>query len=523
MNEVGQSIVEKIKANTNIAQYIGKYVTLTAKTSTRSLGLCPFHPEKTPSFTVCQIKQFFYCFGCHAKGDVIKFAQMINNQTFIQVIEQFAHSLGLDLKKQNEHGFYFKLQQALSLFIEKAHLNLNQTAIDYLISRGINEDSFANYKLGWVDQSVLNSLEQNFERTLLTQLGITNQIRERILFPIFNNSKAVGFGARSLDDKGAKYINSPQNLLFSKKELLYGQSYLSERKTHTLLVEGYIDAILVNQSTNYQAYACLGTAVSEQQLSTMIEKKVILCFDGDNAGRKACWKALELCFKLQKPGYIIQVAIMPEGYDPASLILTDSKHFAHIIDTAQDLSEYVFEQVMKGEKDSAESLLVKQKELQKWFNKISDKNVKEIIKIYWKKKLQSFYSKPLIKNKPKLDVHVDSSRKIQFQLLSILMQNTTLIDDVEEELSNIRFDPDLQILQDNLLNRSIVDSKLAQYCLNIKTNTSLEYWRLLSANLLKAQYIQELEKLKQELAANFTTQIWQKICTLQTLLAQVKL
>jgi len=325
---------------------------INAKIGLKKKGLnffacCPFHKEKTPSFTVNPTKQFYYCFGCGASGDVVKFIMDFESLSFIEVVTNLTHSLGLELpNKNNLSSGLSELANVLELAAKFFELslrdhNLSLSAINYLKSRKISGKMAKNYRLGFAPSSwdslkkflITKNISENiaFNAGLLSK-NANNQrsfdkFRNRIMFAIRDKyGQVIGFGGRVLSPEDEpKYLNSPETHLFSKGHELYGlfeakQAIRAQRKA--IVVEGYLDVISLSQFGVSNCVATLGTSCSEHHIEKLfkITNEIVFCFDGDQAGRKASIKALELVLPLLNMHKEIKFLILEPNEDPDSFI-----------------------------------------------------------------------------------------------------------------------------------------------------------------------------------------------------------
>lgn len=308
---IPQEIIDAVLNRTDIVILIQKYIPL-KKAGNNYLGLCPFHQEKTPSFTVNQQKKFFYCFGCHAKGNTIGFIQQYLGLDFPAAIEELAIPAGIEMPKykpanSKTTAYYEIMDQALTFY--KKQLATHTTANDYLKKREFSEKDIKTYQLGYAptkDKLRQHLVKLGCKASDLKQLGLVsgNQgqydfFQERIIFPIFNRKgQAIGFGGRIINegDKYAKYLNSPDTPIYSKKHELYCYHLLDRSFSIVVVVEGYFDTLSLLKHGVKNVVAVLGTALGQQQIDLLRNsyKTVIFFFDGDKAGMNAMARTLRL-------------------------------------------------------------------------------------------------------------------------------------------------------------------------------------------------------------------------------------
>ena len=361
MANFDRAFIDQVLSSTDIVDIIGEKVNLT-KNGTNFKGLCPFHNEKTPSFNVSSSKQFYHCFGCGAHGDAIKFLQEHDNLTFIEALTKLAQAAGLELpdstKKNDTHYNLFILNKLAAEFYSRS-LENNSEAKTYLENRDINQDMIEVFHLGlsnnkWDDLTRLFLKEKVINNAIEAGLVIKSnnkiydRFRNRIMFPIRNSTgNIIGFGARVYDsDEGAKYLNSPETKLFHKSYELYGlyeckKDIAKEKKV--IIVEGYTDVIGLYKSGLRNCVATLGTAFTKHHFNKIkrYTNKIIFCFDGDNAGKSAAWKAITNCLPELKDEVQLSLIFLPEGYDPDSYVKTNREGFDNLINNSIPLSQYI--------------------------------------------------------------------------------------------------------------------------------------------------------------------------------------
>ena len=342
---IPQGFIDDLLARADIVEVIDSYVPL-RKAGKDHQALCPFHEEKTPSFTVSQNKQFYYCFGCGASGTVITFIMEYNGLGFVEALEDLAGRYGLEIPREagyqpvsNQHDeLYELLEQAAKFYQGQLHEN-DGRAIDYLKKRGISGAVIKDYEIGYAPpgwKNLGNALGKSAAaKTRLVEAGMIvrrdtegfyDHFRDRIMFPIRDQrGRMIGFGGRVLGEDIPKYMNTPETPLFHKGRELYGL-YHARRKNkqpgRLYIVEGYMDVIALAQNGVANAVATMGTAATENHLEKLyrVADQIIFCFDGDEAGKKAAWRALEITVPQLREGRQALFNFMPEGDDPDSFI-----------------------------------------------------------------------------------------------------------------------------------------------------------------------------------------------------------
>ena len=378
--KVSEQFIASLLARIDLVDLISKKINL-RKVGANFIGLCPFHQEKTPSFTVNQDKQFFHCFGCKKSGDAIQFIMETDRKSFIDTVETLASSYGLCIEKepqQEVNPLIEKIYKILSMAADFYHQELfkdyvfAKTALSYLNDRGINLATIKHFKLGFVNVGWTNIfdffLQQSFEPTVLQQAGLIlekngkfyDRFRLRIMFPIRNKfGKTIGFGGRALNvEQIPKYLNSPETIIFKKNQELYG---LDEAKSklkdlnNLIVVEGYIDVLTLVQAGFVNVVGTLGTAFNETHLKIIFNSttEVIFCFDGDIAGYKATIRVMELCINMLAIGkisskYIVRFVLLPNNYDPDLFVREKGfQEFKNYLLDAKILSDFFFEYLAK--------------------------------------------------------------------------------------------------------------------------------------------------------------------------------
>lgn len=360
-----QTFIQDVLARTDLIDLVSGRVHL-KKRGNNYLGLCPFHNEKTASFTVSSDKQFYYCFGCGAHGNAIDFLKSFDRMDFLEALTLLAERAGLEIphntqdkQKSVETELHYQLLEKVNYHYQQ-QLRDFKPAIDYLKSRGLKGVVAKQFGIGYSPNS-FNYLTTVFKdensRRLLIENGLLikkdnrsfDRFRHRIMFPIRNRrGKVVGFGGRTLNDEQPKYLNSPETPLFQKGHELYGLYETLKDRTHPktlLIVEGYMDVISLHQNGIHYAVATLGTAVSARHIQTLLRhtQTITFCFDGDAAGRNAAWRALLHSLPFMRDGIHIYFLFLPEGEDPDSFIAKiGQRAFEERIQNAQPLSEFFF-------------------------------------------------------------------------------------------------------------------------------------------------------------------------------------
>ncbi|MBG2710033.1 DNA primase [Proteus mirabilis] len=373
---IPRSFINDLLARTDIIDLIDARVPLKKQGKNHS-ACCPFHNEKTPSFTVNSDKQFYHCFGCGAHGNAIDFLMNYDRLDFVETIEELAAMHGLEVPyesgtssspierhiRQNLYQVMEKLNQYYSSALNKPDA---QEARNYLAHRGLSEDIITRFSIGFVPtgwDNVLKRFGQSADnKALLLEAGmvITNdngrtydRFRQRVMFPIRDRrGRVIAFGGRVLGDDLPKYLNSPETEIFHKGRQLYGlyeAQQSNNNVTKLLVVEGYMDVVALAQFGIDYAVASLGTSTTAEHIQLLFRTtdNIICCYDGDRAGRDAAWRALETALPFLNDGRSLRFMFLPEGDDPDSLVRREGKEaFEKRMEQAHSLSEFLFDSLV---------------------------------------------------------------------------------------------------------------------------------------------------------------------------------
>jgi DNA primase len=337
--------------------------------------LCPFHNEKTPSFTISREKQFYHCFGCGVNGTAVGFLMAYKNIDFLEAIDELAEYAGVEVPRNRSFSKNPENSKELLITLEKAQEHFNSSlresddkarAIDYLKGRGVSGETAKTFGIGFAPDgwsSLLDAFKaKQGSETLLESAGLIikkenggyyDRFRNRIMFPIHDKrGRILGFGGRLLGDGEPKYLNSPETTVFHKGKELYGLKQALASKTATdslIVVEGYMDVIALHQAGMRNAVATLGTAITANHLDKLFHHapQVVFCFDGDNAGRKAAWKSLELSLPKLTGNREVRFAFLPDGHDPDSAVRAFGAVNFFKSCQLKSLSEYLIEMLKK--------------------------------------------------------------------------------------------------------------------------------------------------------------------------------
>tara|TARA_A100001037_G_scaffold219110_1_gene197034 strand:+ start:2781 stop:4517 length:1737 start_codon:yes stop_codon:yes gene_type:complete len=371
---IPQSFIDDLLSRIDILDVIGPRITL-KKAGKDHQALCPFHNEKTPSFTVSEEKQFYHCFGCGESGTAITFLMEHDRMEFVEAIESLAQLAGIEVPREEQPSDDLRegrilLMEVLSAAGQyyRAELRQSERAIEYLKARGISGLTARDFGIGFAPnewhglEEALTAGPSKFDQSLLLEAGlltksengnIFDRFRDRIMFPIRDNrGNTLGYGGRVFEhDEGPKYLNSPETDTFHKSNEIYGLYEARKANRHLdqlILVEGYMDVITLAQNRITNVVATLGTAATEAHFKKLYRysREVICCFDGDLAGKKAAWRALENALGELKDGRQLKFIFLPDGEDPDSIIQKEqSAGFSTRLNNAQPAAEYLFAQL----------------------------------------------------------------------------------------------------------------------------------------------------------------------------------
>ncbi|MDH5593477.1 MAG: DNA primase [Gammaproteobacteria bacterium] len=374
---IPQYFIDDLIGRIDIVDVIDQRVPLRQK-GTNYLACCPFHDEKTPSFSVSQDKQFYHCFGCKASGNVISFLMEYDHMSFVDAIEELASRAGIpvpheestqDKKHQSDTKELYELLERCAEYYRQQlrEHSQSQRAVEYLKQRGLSGEIARDYGVGYAPpgwDNVLKTLgvndqlqKQLFKTGMLIKKdagGFYDRFRDRIMFPIIDRrGRTIGFGGRVLGDDTPKYLNSPETPVFHKGSELYGlyQAKKALRNIDRLMVvEGYMDVVALAQYGIRYSVATLGTATTNDHLEQLFKMtpEVVFCFDGDRAGREAAWRSLETALPIMRDGRQIKYVFLPDGEDPDSLVRAQGKDaLESLIEKAIPLSTFFYQSLSR--------------------------------------------------------------------------------------------------------------------------------------------------------------------------------
>ncbi|MCM8812239.1 MAG: DNA primase [Candidatus Omnitrophica bacterium] len=361
---ISDRTLREIQDRLDIVEVVGGYVTL-RRSGKNFKALCPFHPEKTPSFMIYPHKQFFICYGCGAGGDMVSFVMKHEHMEFPEAVELLAQKAGLEIsfgrggRKTNAHLKLYQAHESAARFFQELLMSPEgEAARAYLKKRGLTEETWETFSVGYApsgwDRFLQKAAGEGLTPQVLERAGLAvaregkagwyDRFRNRVVFPIWDTrGRVIAFGGRVFDEEGPKYLNSPETELYVKGKILYGIHLAAphiREKDFCIVVEGYLDMIAPYQQGIRNVVASMGTSLTESQIQLIrrYTKNVVMVYDGDYAGEMATLRGLDLLLAGQMR---VKVAGLPEGLDPDSMIRTQGiKAFAKAIQGSEDLFDY---------------------------------------------------------------------------------------------------------------------------------------------------------------------------------------
>lgn len=501
--------LDDIRDRVGLADVVGRRVKLVRK-GREYLGLCPFHNEKTPSFTLNPDKGFYHCFGCGAHGDVFSFVKNTESLSFPETVERLAEEAGLPMPEQTPEdrarerkrtGLLEATEAAAAWFAAQLRTDRGKPALDYLSGRGIDDATIGRFRLGFAPDS-RNSLKraltgQGFGEEVLVEAGLLirpengraayDRFRGRVMFPIADRKgRVVAFGGRILEGDGAKYLNSPETALFHKGRMLYNMNQAApavHQGADLVVAEGYMDVIALDRAGFHGAVAPLGTALTEDQIAALWARadEPILCFDGDEAGGRAAARAADRALPLLRPGKSLGFAMLPPGQDPDDLIASGGPAaMRQVLDAARPLSDLLWDlELGLRPVDTPERKADLQRRLEARAKQIADAAVQGHYRSTFRDRLWRHFqaarrqaarprglASPLQGGGRSLVSRERLRRRGQQVVLATLLGHPDLADEFSDLLAQADFEPDLdkllQALQKHLAANPDLDSGTLQ-------------------------------------------------------------
>ena len=419
---ISPQFLDDIRARVALNEVAGRHSTL-RRQGTEYTGLCPFHDEKTPSFTINEDKGFFHCFGCGAHGDIFGFLMRAEGLSFVEAVQRLATECGLDVPRQSPRDdekarridSLLKVNElANGWFQQCLYADIGECAQRYLSKRGLDDKTIRYFGLGFAPEKGNQLLEflskKGVDETTSLAAGLVRKpddnrpcydfFRGRVIFPISDyRGRIIGFGGRSIKESKAKYINSPETEVFRKGHALYNLSNARTpgRQTTTMIVaEGYMDVIALCRSGFPNTVAPLGTALTENQIQQLwrFVPEPVLCFDGDEAGQRAARRAAEHTLPNLSAGLSLRFAFLPSGEDPDSMITKgDREILARAIQNPISLIDYIWScEVDNRPLDTPERKASFQQRLNKLVSQIKDKAIRDGYFLHFKDKMRGHFT-----------------------------------------------------------------------------------------------------------------------------------
>ncbi len=518
--------LEELRDKVSIVDVVGARVKLTKK-GREYTGLCPFHNEKTPSFTVNEQKGFYHCFGCGAHGDIVRFEVEQNGLGFIEAVEKLSDLAGLSMPKfkpenkealEKRKSLYEIMELAVQFFEKALYQEEGKPALQYLYDRGFGDDIFKKFRLGYAPlnnrlKAYLNACEVTEKEMQELGLITTPQevgrktydfFRDRVMIPIFDKkTHPIAFGGRVMDGSEPKYLNSPETPIFNKRRVLYNMNNAREiafKSKQLIVCEGYMDVIALDKFGFLNAVAPLGTALTEDQIldAWKIVAEPTLCFDGDNAGTRAAMRSADRALPILSAGKSLQYVFLPDKLDPDEFLKTKgSTEFEKFISDTTPLLNVIWKKnITNVEPTSPEKKALLERNALNDVQEIKDESVRnyyhKAIKDIIREELGGYKKKGQGKkaNEPKsvvADFKIDFDEHLLKSILSIITFAPDLIGRWQEKLATFKIsNPKLKMMLDDCLE-----------CFNnqeaMKTDKIKAFWEYEMLNE-RAPSVVELEK-----------------------------
>ncbi len=526
-----QEFIQDLKNRLPLSSVLSRYIKLIPAGSMRYKALCPFHNEKTPSLVVSDDRGSYHCFGCGAHGDIVTFVREHEQLDFIESVKVLAEQAGMALPKAEAPEIYEQNQADYQIFAEfteffKAQLAANQQVLAYLKKRNIPPAMQQRFALGYAPnrQMVTQFVKQkNYQLKKLVELGLYKQgeygepyflFAERLIFPIANHyGKIVAFGGRVLkSDAQPKYLNSPEHKFFKKRELLFNFAAAKQQLQKTkqaLVCEGYMDVLKLEQYGFTNAVAALGTAFSETHLQILWQQLdvPILCFDGDEAGRRAMLRAANIALPLLQPGKSLRFLLLPEGKDPDDILENQggAQQMQQLITEALPLAQIIMANFLRSSANLPEERAKISADLQQQAEQISDATVKAQYKKFFREGFYNFYrEQPYYKqNRVSTNNMVRNEQGEEFlaEELEIIIffccyPEALLAEDLQESLALLEFtQADCTSLQNFLLERAEEQDIAKSATIFAEQNLNANFYKIFNGKLQTAKIIAASKEL----------------------------
>lgn len=526
MAKFDNSFTDELRQRLSLVDVISRRVPLNKK-GQNYWGCCPFHNEKTPSFSVNEEKGFYHCFGCGEHGDIISFVMKSENVDFKTAISELADMAGIKMPtiKQKSPAqieaeeTYVKItENAAKKFQELLYSDSGKHALEYIKNRGFSDEMIKKYRIGYAPKSnIISSIFNNTKVDKLTSTGLVRVgdygpydfFRDKLMFPIFNaHNQIIAFSGRSLDGSEPKYINTSDTELFHKRQTLFGFNFARDaihRANRSIVVEGQIDAIQMQNHGFGETVAPLGTALTEDHIAILCKsnRNIVFCFDGDTAGQKAAMRACTLVLPFLRETSDVRFAFVTGGKDPDEILKTHGENaMRKIIDGAVPLIDFLWESVNKnylintpGGRTQAE------KYLKDCVSKITDKIFQnEIDQEFNKRKFNQWHKWKKQEYKPEIDIP-----DVDIMTINMIKSIVQTYPEISEKYMdfllslNISFDEDVKKTELNFENaeKFIISFKLQRYIKKLENDKKKLLSDALNGKDYDPQSLKELdEKLK---------------------------
>ncbi len=456
-----QKFCDELRAKISIADVVGQKVKLTRK-GREHTGLCPFHNEKTPSFTVNEAKGFYHCFGCGAHGDIIKFEMDANGLTFIDAVEKLAHKVGMQLPKLNAEAkevvekrntAYDIMEMAAKFFEKNLRLTGGREALDYLYARGFDDNIISKFRLGFAPNN--NGLKaqlssKGVSEQEMAELGLLtipegkrshDFFRNRVMIPIIDKrGKVIAFGGRVMDGSQPKYLNSPETPVFNKRRVLYNLNNARDAGYDAkclIICEGYMDVIAMDKYGIGYAVAPLGTALTEDQIAEAwkVVQEPICCFDGDGAGVRAAIRSVDRVLPILKPGFSLKYAFLPDKQDPDEFLkMHGQEEFLKVINDTMPLKDLLWKKNADAvQANTPEQKALLEKNIRDEVAKIADETVRGYYAQDMKTKIYHEIGRGAVWQKTKFEGTSSYKHKNERATISLVGTVRTNLDDLVAE------------------------------------------------------------------------------------------
>lgn len=527
MAKYDNSFTDELRQRLSLVDVISRRIQLTKK-GQNYWGCCPFHNEKTPSFSVNEEKGFYHCFGCGEHGDIISFTMKSENIDFKEAIKELADMAGIKMPEykvkskaqlEAEENYFQITEKATQIYQDLLYQDIGKHALEYIKNRGFSDDMIKKYRIGYAPKNnIISARFNNIKIDKLTATGLVrigdygpyDFFRDKLMFPIFNaHGQIVAFSGRSLDGSEPKYINTTDTKLFHKRQTIFGFNFARDaihKNNRSIIVEGQIDAIQMQTHGFPETVAPLGTALTEDHIAILCKsnRNIVFCFDGDNAGQKAAIRACTLVLPFLRENSEVKFAFVTGGKDPDEILKNQGESaMRKIIDNATPLIDFLWESVNKnylvntpGGRTSAE------KYLKDCISKIQDKIFQnEINEEYNSRKFNQWHKWKKQEYKP--DVKLPDIDVMTINLIKSIVQTYPEITEKYIDFLtslNISFDDNVQKTNLDLENaeKFIVSFKLQRYTQKLESEKQQLLKNALNGEKYDSELLEDLNKKIEE-------------------------